>query len=336
MHDAPSTPNHGPTHRRKHTGALTVTPQRRALLTANGWETLDDLFRLPNDATLSKPGLPHWRERLRASLTDDSGRRIVVYVKRFHDLPLTQQCRRWWGGEPNHGTAWTEWSWLRELAQAGIPAPEPIAYAEELVGGWERRSAVVIGALAGISLERWCARHDTRWPDSWLEALAILVARFHALGIAHRDLYLSHIFGEALDTDAPRLSIIDLQRVVRMGRRRRRWIVKDLAALNYSTPPTAVSPRDRLRWLKRYLYLAEDATRGRRLPAGRQAPGLPSFVPSGLQGETLNAYEAPAWVGFRGRAAAFRLQREHRVLVRRIVGKTEQIRRHDARRRKAQ
>ena len=272
---------------------LTIAPTWCELLAANGWRTLDDVFRLKNGGRLSKPGLPQWRERLRAALIGASGRKVAVYVKRFRNIPLTEQIRRCWGREPSRGTAWTEWTWLCELTRAGIPAPEPIAYGEEVVGWWERRSAVVMSAVGGVSLERWCAAHRAPLPAKVSDVLVDLVARFHTLGITHRDLYLSHIFGEALDTDAPRLSIIDLQRVVRMGRRRRRWIVKDLAALNYSAPPAAASPRDRLRWLKRYLSMCRND---------------------------------------RSRVGS-RLERRDRVLVRRVVGKTEQMRRHDARRR---
>ncbi|MCK4660363.1 MAG: hypothetical protein KAV82_12645 [Phycisphaerae bacterium] len=274
--------------------ALTVAPDWQAVLVSNGWEDLDDIFSLVNDASLSKPGLPHWRERIRTTLTD-AGREVTVYVKRFHNVPLSQQIRRWWSGDPGHATAWAEWAWLWELGRAGISAAEPIAYGEEMTGWWEHRSAVVMGAVGGVSLERWCTEHDEPFPEALPDALAELVARFHGLGIAHRDLYLSHIFGERLDTATPQLSIIDLQRVVRLGRRRRRWIVKDLAALNYSTPPTALSVRGRLRWLKRYVQLCEKGD-------VRKCP------------------------------RSFRLRRQDRVLLRRILGRAEQMRRHDARR----
>ncbi len=287
----------GTAHAETGTGGLTIAPTWRALLASNRWRTLDDLFRLENDARLSKPDLPPWRERLRAALIETSGRKIAVYVKRFRDIPLAQQCRRCWGGHPRHGTAWVEWTWLNELARAGISVPEPIAYGEEMIGPWERRSAVVLGAVAGVSLERWCAEHTHRLPAVVRDALADLVARFHALGMVHRDLYLSHVFGSALDTEAPRLSLIDLQRAVRLGWRRERWIVKDLAALNYSTPPAAAAPRDRLRWLKRYLSLG---------------------------GGQIARAEA---------CGSARLRRPDRVLVRRIIAKTQQIRRHDARHR---
>lgn len=321
MNDAQHIVSHP--HADARTGAvcLTIAQNWRDVLALNGWQTLDDLFALTNDRSLAKPGLPRWRERLRTVLTDASGRKIAVYVKRFRDVPLSQQIKRCMAGEPHHGTAWTEWTWLGELARAGISAAEPIAYGEAMLGCWERRSAVVMGAVEGISLERWCARHERSLPAAVAEALADLVARFHALGIAHRDLYLAHVFGAALETSAPRLSIIDLQRVVRVGRRRR-WIVKDLAALNYSTPPTAARPRERLRWLKRYLHLC--GKRGLRNDTEGETSGSRDAAQTEVRGPSA----------VRNRPRAPRLRRRDRVLMRRIVGKTEQVRRHDARRKR--
>ena len=58
------------------------------------------------------------------------------------------------------------------------------------------------------------------------------------------------------DPDAPAedaLHLIDLQRVMKPRWRQRRWIVKDIASLNYSTPRALVSQTDRMRWLKTYL-----------------------------------------------------------------------------------
>ena len=85
--------------------------------------------------------------------------------------------------------------------------------------------------------------------------LAALVARLHNAGLVHRDLYMSHIFIRAKGENDLDLSLLDLQRVVQTRWRKWQWIVKDLAALNYSTPSSAATNADRVRWLK--LYLAE-------------------------------------------------------------------------------
>lgn len=326
MHDPVDNERHDRHPHRKSAVGLTVTPNWRELLAANGWRTLDDVFGLENDASLSKPGLPRWRERLRVGLTDESGREIAVYVKRFHGIPLSQQIGRCRRAGPGRGTAWTEWYWLRELARAGIPAAEPIAYGAEMIGWWERRSAVVMKAVEGVSLERWCARHaGRRLPRAVAIRLAELVARFHALGIAHRDLYLSHIFGADLDTAAPQLSIIDLQRVLRTGLRRRRWLVKDLAALNYSTPPPAASLRDRVRWLRQYDHLCGVCGKG---DSGEYTDAGTARDPDAARAEARGSRAE------RQRGKLARLQRSDRVRIRWIVRKTEQMRRHDARRRR--
>ena len=76
--------------------------------------------------------------------------------------------------------------------------------------------------------------------------------RLHESGFVHRDLYLSHIFFEQSREGCVQLALIDLQRVLTPNLRRQRWFVKDLAALDYSTPPTAASRSDRLRWFLRY------------------------------------------------------------------------------------
>lgn len=123
-----------------------------------------------------------------------------------------------------------------------------------------------------------------------LEGLARLVASLHRAGFVHRDLYLSHIFMERTEggRDAhPPISggvrdahlpgedggrdahppeggqnahppgdgfrLIDLQRVFRPRWRQRRWVIKDLAALHFSTPIERVGMSERLRFLCRYV-----------------------------------------------------------------------------------
>ena len=83
--------------------------------------------------------------------------------------------------------------------------------------------------------------------------LATLAARVHGAGLVHRDFYCAHVFMDWQEPDQADLALIDLQRVFRPRFRWRRWMVKDLAALNHSVPPWAASNADRLRWLRRYL-----------------------------------------------------------------------------------
>ena len=66
----------------------------------------------------------------------------------------------------------------------------------------------------------------------------------------YQDFYLTHLMVPADDPEGE-LFVIDLGRVRRRRRLGKRWIVKDLAQLNYSTPH--LSRDDRLRFLETYL-----------------------------------------------------------------------------------
>jgi len=95
-----------------------------------------------------------------------------------------------------------------------------------------------------------------------LEPLAELVARLHAAGLHHKDLYLNHLYA---DPPSGRLALIDAERVARHRGALGRHEVKDLAALEASGTPGLWTPARRERFLARYL-----AERG--LPPGALEP----------------------------------------------------------------
>lgn len=229
----------------------------QSLLAANGLDALDALFEVEGSHTFAKPGLPGWRERIRLELDSPNGSRRAFYLKRYTAPPVGPQVRRILSGRFGHATAWAEWNSMRVLTDCGINAVQPVAFAQEMTGIWERRSALLTAEVEGESLEKWVVRNPGRAPCKLRDALARFVARFHRQGFVHRDLYLSHIFIDESDPDAPAFRLIDLQRVFRPRWRRARWIVKDLAALNYATPRSVATTTDRLRWLQLYLGVSK-------------------------------------------------------------------------------
>ena len=134
---------------------------------------------------------------------------------------------------------------LRELAADGFAVPQALGWCDD--GPLSARSALWMEHLehAGSLLELGvreplaAARH--------VPELARAVARLHAAGWYHRDLYLSHW----LLTSAG-LALVDVGRARRELAPRRRWFIKDIAALQHSCP-AAVSARARLRFLALYL-----------------------------------------------------------------------------------
>lgn len=233
----------------------------------HGCGSLDELFAMANDDSLSKPGLDGWRERIRVSFSIN-GQPRTFYIKRFSAPPASARraCRR--SGSGAKSVAGVEWTWLNQLAEDGIPCAKAVAFGEEFDGSVERRSVAVIEGVAGESLETWAKR----WTDkdrpivrSLIRPLANLVARLHTGGYYHRDLYLSHVFYDPSAKVEQSLCLIDLQRLIQPSWAQRRWTVKDLASLNYSTPTHLISNADRIRWLKSYLGIGRLDKQARQL-----------------------------------------------------------------------
>jgi heptose I phosphotransferase len=247
------------------------------------------VFAYPNGVRLDKAGLT-WRQRIQMDLVGLDGQSTALFLKRYDRPPWYAQLQRVLFCRPAHSTAWWEWRQIRRLRRAGIATPTPVALGEKM-GGWqEKRSFIALAAARGESLERWVPRHllppHPRIPfaqrRALLRELAGLVRRLHRAGFCHRDLYLSHVFLDLQPSAAPRLTLIDLQRVFRPRWRRRRWQIKDLAALYYSSPAAAIFReylgRSRLRaadkrLARKVLAKARRIARHNRSRAGRLTHG---------------------------------------------------------------
>jgi len=248
-------------------GGLVISEGFETLLRAHGLTSLDALFNCSNGERLDKPGLDSWRQRWRLTL-DDQGTPRMFYLKRFLGPPRWALWAMRRSGSGASSLAGNEWEWAQRLTNDGIPCVQAVAFGEELKGSHERRSAILTAGVPGQSLERWV----TQWRDAdrltiqrLITATAALISRLHGQGCVHRDLYLSHVFYDPAQPIERSLRLIDLQRVIRPRWRLRRWIVKDLASLNFSTPSRLVSRMDRVRWLRRYLGIEKLDASARRL-----------------------------------------------------------------------
>lgn len=239
---------------------LVIASEYEALLAAHGLCTLSEFFDWQQGERLDKPGLEPWRQRWRIKLSDGNDGERTFYLKRFSEPPLKRQIDRWQMGQFLRGTAAVEFDNARHLSAADIAATLPVAFGQQMVGPWEKRSFLLMCEVPGESLERWVPRHlcppdsetDGTLRRNRLDQLADFVARFHDTGFVHRDLYLSHIFISVDNSGVATFALIDLQRVFCPIVRKRRWAIKDLAALNFSTPADRVSVTERLRFLCRY------------------------------------------------------------------------------------
>ena len=94
-----------------------------------------------------------------------------------------------------------------------------------------------------------------------LKNLADITRKMHSAGINHRDYYLCHIL---LD-DREQLYVIDLHRVNVREKVGQRWMVKDLAALLFSSLEVPVTHGQRLAFYKRYKQIDRLSTHDKSL-----------------------------------------------------------------------
>ena len=234
-------------------------------LRAAGLDGYDRVMAFDGGTKLGKPGLASYRERVRITLNID-GASQVVYLKRYRRPPLREQLRRMVTFRLRRGSAEREMHYIRHLGILGIPTMTRIAYGSRMRGWFERDGFAMTAQVPGASLETLAEAWNSDRPTDCcgglpspatrraiIEQLARIAGRMHGHDLFHRDLYLCHVFLSERADGRVVLSLIDLGRMIRAPRRRKRWIIKDLAALDYSSPRPLVTRADRLRFLYHYL-----------------------------------------------------------------------------------
>ncbi|MBW2248954.1 MAG: phosphotransferase [Deltaproteobacteria bacterium] len=204
---------------------------------------MNAVFRYEQGENLHKPGLGH-RERFRITLKGSGDQNVVIYLKRFGYPGIKELVKRWIIRRSRYGAGSYDFLGAQRLAEKGVAVPRPIAYGQ--ISNWlgEKRSFAIIEELPGSdSLERLLPNWNQKKKEyallrdkkELIRQTAHLVRQLHQSGYNHRDLYLSHIFLSRDGKGCERLNLIDLQRVFQPLILKRRWQVKDLAQLYYSS-----------------------------------------------------------------------------------------------------
>jgi tRNA A-37 threonylcarbamoyl transferase component Bud32 len=187
-----------------------------------------------------------------------------LVIKRYRGEERSEWWHRLLHGLPRRSQARREGENLIALAELGLPVPQALFWVEErsaTARPWRGRREA--GGRSALAMELVLHREDLRErlartgvEDHRARAreLAQLVARLHRAGWFHRDLYLQHVAVVERE-GAPSLVLLDTARARRARAPRRRWLVKDLAALLHSTPDN-VSGASRLRWFADYASAA--------------------------------------------------------------------------------
>lgn len=150
---------------------------------------------------------------------------------------------------------------IHALNALGIATMVPAAWGEA-PGLLKRKSFLVTESLGDLErLEDYLIRKfkknlspgEVKFKRELLLKVSRMVRTLHRARYCHRDLYCGHILVRETDDGLPELYLIDLQRLRRHIYLKRRWRTKDLAALNFTAAPGALSRTDRLRFFLSYL-----------------------------------------------------------------------------------
>lgn len=191
---------------------------------------------------------------------------LSVYLKRHWGLPWKLRLLATLRPAGNWSPAAAEWEHLRWARAQGLPVPEPLAFGES-AGPWLRlHSFLVIRELTGLqplhlavptAAESMRPQSFRRWKGQVVRQMAALARLLHGQDRYHKDFYLCHFYVPAPQAYSPNpgtVHLIDLHRLGHHHWLRRRWLVKDLAQLLFSTWGVAgVTNHDRLTFLRSYL-----------------------------------------------------------------------------------
>ncbi|HWL94823.1 MAG TPA: lipopolysaccharide kinase InaA family protein [Phycisphaerae bacterium] len=256
-------------------GGMHVDHRFQEYLDATRIQTVEDVFAHEQGRHLTKPGLSPHRDRLQLSLPVDAGRSLAAFLKRFRRPPLGEQLRRIFEGGRRYSSGRREARFAKQLWSLGVPTLSTVAYGQSMWGPIELRSFIITANLEGTSLEKLAGQLEgdpigrIAWADKKeiIRQLAFIAGRMHRNRLVHRDFYLSHVFLRRRADGLIVLHVIDLGRMMSPRCCMRRWIVKDLAALDYSSPAALVTRADRVRFLYHYLF---PAASGRVMPGDRR------------------------------------------------------------------
>ena len=206
------------------------------------------LKRLPS-RTITKVELPN------------GGNKATFFLKRHAGRPKPGEMLRTLLSGFSISWGRKEWEVIEAFRKCGIPTLTPVA-AGEKVSLLRQESFLMTEELSGfLSLDRFLQESFTpplqaekiMEKSALIKEVAEIAKKMHSAGFNHRDFYCCHIFIRRSDDGNRELRVLDLQRVDRRRWFRRHWIIKDIAALNYSALSQIITGSDRLRFLIHYM-----------------------------------------------------------------------------------
>jgi tRNA A-37 threonylcarbamoyl transferase component Bud32 len=221
-----------------------TNPGYREFLDRLGLKTSDDFLSLQGVVVGGHPDRHVVRVELGAG--PDA---VSTFLKREHRIPWKERIANLLAGFGLVSKSVREARMLDSASRAGVGGAEWIAAGEDAHG----RAFLLVRALSGaVDLRAYLDRLSSR-PAArrrFLRTLGEAIARLHAAGFDHPDLYSKHVL---VQPNGESVHFIDWQRSRRLRSLSGRQRCRNLAALHATLADRLASPRDRLACLRSYL-----------------------------------------------------------------------------------
>lgn len=149
-----------------------------------------------------------------------------------------------------------EWHAIQRLEDLNIGTLTPVAFGQKGLNPAKQFSFVVTEELTNtISLAKYVERWKETPPSfqfkrALIRHIAGIAKTIHGEGLSHKDFYLCHfllqrslIENPVLDLDG-KMYVVDLHRMEQRKFNAQRWLVKDIAALYFSSMDLQLTQRD--------------------------------------------------------------------------------------------
>lgn len=172
------------------------------------------------------------RETYRVAFVPTGNVEQFYFLKRY----MRSSSGRWLGVNSNskrfQKQARQEWNAITLFSELDFPVPKPVAFVDS-----DSESFVLMTEVESKgTLQHWFQNHSAEEfankRSYIIERLAKITQRMHSNNLHHQDYYLGHFL---FDETSNQLSLIDLGRAGRIKMLRKKWIIKDLAQLHYSS-----------------------------------------------------------------------------------------------------
>jgi heptose I phosphotransferase len=154
--------------------------------------------------------------------------------------------------------AYNEYAAIQQLTQLAIPTMRIRGYGSRGLNPACQHSFILTDELSHtVSLEDYSKEWKTKPPElaikrALISKVAQMARTMHQNGMNHRDFYICHFLLCLQSLPNLKLYLIDLHRAQLRKKVPKRWLIKDLAGLYFSSKAIGLTQTDLLRFLKHY------------------------------------------------------------------------------------